>query len=134
MPKNNFFYTKITGVTFNNENGTSRQVLLAQFSDISEDAPLELTLVREPNNPYDSNAVAIYTGTGEQLGYLNKTTNVTVAPWMDSGEHDVHAYGVLRTGGGNYSFGMNIRIERHPVTMETNQNEPTGTFNDPIPF
>ena len=44
-----------------------------------------LNLVREPCNPHDENAVAVYFQ-GEQLGYVPRSENAAVAQMMDRGE------------------------------------------------
>lgn len=44
-----------------------------------------LTLVREPSNEHDSNAVAIYAGR-HQLGYVPRAENSVVANMLDRGE------------------------------------------------
>ena len=45
----------------------------------------ELLLIREPDNPYDENAVAIY-WEGIKLGYLPRVENIAVARMMDKGQ------------------------------------------------
>ena len=45
----------------------------------SDDA---LRMVREPDNPYDANAVALYAG-GIKLGYIPKRENTTTAMLLD---------------------------------------------------
>jgi len=44
----------------------------------------ELKLVREPDNPYDADAIAVYFGK-HQLGYLPAVENAVMARMMDSG-------------------------------------------------
>jgi hypothetical protein len=44
-----------------------------------------LDLVREPSNPHDRDAVAVYFQ-GEQLGYVPRAENHAVAQMMDRGE------------------------------------------------
>ncbi len=51
----------------------------------SLNAGAKLSLVREPFNPHDENAVAIYFR-DEQLGYVPRSENVAVAQMMDRGE------------------------------------------------
>jgi len=55
----------IAGVTKQNSDGTDRQILVKSLS-LGE----ELSLVREPSNPYDKYAVAVFRASGEQLGYV----------------------------------------------------------------
>lgn len=44
-------------------------------------------LVREPQNPYDSNAIAIYAETGRHpIGYVNKQNAARLAKVMDAGQ------------------------------------------------
>ena len=45
----------------------------------------QLQLSREPDNPYDENAVAIYRE-GIKLGYLPRVENIVVARMMDKGQ------------------------------------------------
>jgi len=46
----------------------------------------QLQQSREPDNPYDENAVAIYRE-GIKLGYLPRVENIAVARMMDKGQH-----------------------------------------------
>ena len=43
-----------------------------------------LTLTREPDNPFDANAVRVF-WQGQQLGYLPRAENAAVAEAMDGG-------------------------------------------------
>lgn len=52
-----------------------------------------LRLVREPDNPHDSRAVAVYAG-GYKLGYLPRIENTAAAYMMDHG----HALAARITG------------------------------------
>lgn len=49
-----------------------------------------LRLAREPENPYDANAIAVLDGDGLKLGYLPRSANAPIAALMDTGT-DVHA-------------------------------------------
>jgi hypothetical protein len=59
------FYLTLAGVSHRNPDGTSRRRLIDECTvgDI-------LTPVREPENPYDPNAVAVKRRDGAQIGYL----------------------------------------------------------------
>ena len=105
------FYTKLVGVSFLNNDGSSRQGLLTQFSDVSEENPLRLYLERDTENLYDAKAVAVFTEEGKQLGYLSRKINEIVAPWLDRGEN-VFVEGVSITGGFPGHLGLNIWIEK----------------------
>lgn len=45
----------------------------------------QLVLVREPSNPYDSNAIQIHTLDGIFLGFIPKAKNQSLAKQMDDG-------------------------------------------------
>jgi len=49
----------------------------------------KLTLRREPKNPHDQRAIAVYTDGGEKLGYLPRRLNEIPASLMDSGRQVV---------------------------------------------
>jgi hypothetical protein len=48
-----------------------------------------LTLRREPKNPHDQQAIAVYTACGAKLGYLPRRLNAIPANLMDSGRRVV---------------------------------------------
>jgi hypothetical protein len=74
------FYTKLVGITHENEDGTLRESLIATCKPFD---PLEV--VWEPNNRYDPNAIAIHKTNGRMLGYLNSRTAEEVARSMKRG-------------------------------------------------
>lgn len=74
------FYTKLVGITHENEDGTLRENLIPTCKPFD---PLEV--VWEPNNPYDPNAIAIHKANGRMLGYLNSRTAEEVARSMKRG-------------------------------------------------
>lgn len=49
-----------------------------------------LELLREPANPYDTNAVAVHTQEGDKLGFIPRTANAPIARLLDAG-HTVRA-------------------------------------------
>ena len=60
------FFTKVAGVTHENDDGTERQFILALCRDGEP-----LILEREPANPVDpEGAVAVFRMNGEKLGYI----------------------------------------------------------------
>ncbi|HEV2382685.1 MAG TPA: HIRAN domain-containing protein [Terriglobia bacterium] len=61
---NRLFYKKLAGITFKNQDGSSRQKVI-QHCRVGE----ELVLVLEPTNPYDADAIKVCRANGEQLGY-----------------------------------------------------------------
>lgn len=56
---------KVVGVTYDNADGTDRQHIIAKHVEPGDD----IDLVPEPDNPYDSNSVAVVHQAG-QLGYV----------------------------------------------------------------
>lgn len=70
---------KVVGVTFGNEDGTSRQEII---SNMTKNAPI--ILKREPDNKFDTNAIAVYSIDG-QVGYIGREYAKILAPLIDSG-------------------------------------------------
>ena len=70
---------KVVGVTFPNTDGTSRQETISKIS-LSSD----VQLIREPNNEYDPNAIAVFID-NFQVGFLAGEDAQNIAVLMDSG-------------------------------------------------
>lgn len=68
------FYSKLVGVTHLNADGGDRQELISKCAmcDVVE-------LVREPNNPFDPNAIQVQNKDGQQLGYLARDVAEQIA-------------------------------------------------------
>jgi len=94
------FRTKIVGVTFE-----SRQDVVAGLR-----AGDPLTLRREPENPYDSAAIAVGVGV-LALGYLRREIAERLAPVIDGGA-GYEAAVLDVTGGGGKSVGVNVVVRR----------------------
>lgn len=75
------FYSKLVGVTFRNEDGTSRRKLMQELKHHQE-----LNLEPEPSNPKDANAMMVMNQYGEQLGYLSARVAEQVARGLRKGE------------------------------------------------
>jgi len=56
----------IVGVTFRNKDGSLRQEIIQD--EVKENDLL--TMRREPDNEYDPNAIAIFSSSGNQVGYI----------------------------------------------------------------
>ncbi|AMQ19633.1 HIRAN domain-containing protein [Geobacillus sp. JS12] len=105
--------TKIVGVTRKNEDGTSRQELIAECYEGEE-----LFLEREPDNEHDPNAISVWNEYGEQLGYINKDLASRLAPQMDKGMR-VSCFVTAVTGGyDDKSYGCNIKLILDPHPKE----------------
>ena len=100
------FFTKIVGVTFDNPNGTSRQNLIAELSNL----PCSLSLKRQEDNPHDNNAVAGFDPNGRQLGFLSREVAIQVANLLDNGTK-VQAQATQVTGGWPFNYGVNLKVE-----------------------
>lgn len=97
-------HSKVAGVTKDNPDGRNRQDILKTCK-----AREKLTFVREPNNTYSKNAVAIYRG-ADMLGYANEDFAATIAPMIDSGAIVTGNISSI-TGGGKYPLGCNYHIK-----------------------
>jgi single-stranded-DNA-specific exonuclease len=100
------FNTKIVGVTFE-----GRQDVIAGLQPGAE-----LELVRQPQNAFDPNAVAVHFGR-LQIGFVKKAIAARIAPNMDAGER-YRAEIKHITGGGTRSVGVNIWVTRERPESE----------------
>lgn len=91
-------YTKVSGVTFEGRQGYIKNCYPGQ----------QLKLIRDLNNIYDKNAIAIYSDKN-QLGFVKKELALKLAPIIDNG---IEVEGIVEqvTGGGGYIYGLNIKI------------------------
>ncbi len=94
------FNTKVVGVSFE-----GRQDVVA---GVAPGAVLELR--RQPDNPHDPNAIAVWYG-ALQLGFLKRPIAARIAPNVDAGEH-YSARVTAITGGGARSWGINVYVTR----------------------
>ncbi|WP_164730877.1 helicase-related protein [Anoxybacter fermentans] len=107
MKDEDYFYTKVVGVTFE-----GRQEYLA---DLQEGEALEIR--REPTNIYDHNAIGIWDQKGRHLGYLNRKMSAHLAPLIDKGlEYNCSVSAV--TGRDKETLGLNIYLERKDYVEE----------------
>ncbi len=102
--------TKIRGTTKRNEGGRKRQEIIEDMLSVGDDLIVE----REPDNPVDRNAIAVYphsykyTGDDEdKIGYLSAELAEELAPKMDGG-YTVECDLTDITGGDEKSLGVNI--------------------------
>jgi single-stranded-DNA-specific exonuclease len=100
------FHSKVVGVTHQNSDGSYRQAILRGSW---EGRPL--ILKREPDNPYDSSAIAVFTEDLEQLGYIGAHLAESLAPQMDRGVAVSATISENTGGAGNKNtLGCNILI------------------------
>lgn len=74
---------KVVGVTFKNDDGTSRSNIITEMA-YDESSSVNLKLEREPHNQYDTNAVKVI-AEGGQIGYIGKDYASIIASMMDQG-------------------------------------------------
>ena len=101
------FFTKVVGVSHNNEDGTSRQAIVRCCREGES-----LLLQREPNNQFDANAVRVLRQNGEQLGYLPAhVVGTGIASDLDGGR-TFHVIVDAITGRDKEMLGVNPRSLR----------------------
>lgn len=96
----------IVGESFDNADGSSRQ------DELFRCMPGEpVTLMREPENPHDRNAILVVSCRGIGIGHIDRATAVLLAPHLDRGrEYRAHIH-ELRGGMVDYeSYGAIICI------------------------
>jgi hypothetical protein len=119
MKNTNIFpiYTNVRGVTFNNRQNTVSKLIPNQ----------NLTLIREPENKYDKNAIAVYSEYG-QVGYIAKEINEDLAASIDNGEN-YKCIVIKVTGSSRTNYGVVIRVEKKQEEIERRNNEKTISVN-----
>ena len=98
MGNNNYFYSKVAGVTFENKQQYVRQCYIGQ----------KLDLIRDRFNMYDRNAIAVYSG-NHQVGFISKELAEKLAPKIDNG-HTILCYVEDITGREYNNYGLNIKL------------------------
>jgi hypothetical protein len=105
--------TKIVGVSFE-----GRQDVVARLRRGDR-----VWLDREPNNPYDANAISVCRENGEQIGYLNRQLAASLNPHFQAYGYPVKGRVTLLTGGSynGYSLGCMISFKL-PKQHQLNNN------------
>lgn len=109
------FHTKVVGVSHRNRDRRSRQKIIRESCSVGD----RLTLIPEPENKFDENAIGVWTRDGQQVGYLSSEIARVAA---EKGETaDLVAQITEVTGGdsGQY-FGVNIRIGKRKAAHTSN--------------
>lgn len=99
--------TKVVGVTKKNDDGRSRQKIIARLKPGQI-----LALIPEPDNPYDSKAIAVLCD-GKQIGYLSKDRAKEFEPRARKRGHLFAVVTDITGGdaaGGRPTYGVNIAI------------------------
>lgn len=107
MQQTGVIETAIAGVTHNNDNGTSRQVII-RLCKVNDPLNLKHEAVEQ-----DANAVKVLRGKGDQVGFLSRELAAEIAPLLDQGEI-IHAEVVKKTRfagtDGKMKWGCVIRL------------------------
>lgn len=98
------FYSKLVGVTFDNRQDVIPTLRVGE----------ELILHREPDNPYDTNAIRVLTQDGRDVGHIRKEIAADIAPIIDAGTN-YRCIVTAVTGGGEHSYGVNIIMVKTSV-------------------
>lgn len=92
--------TKVVGVSFED-----RQEIVARMQ-IGDHVWLE----REPDNPFDPNAVSVNCSNGEQIGYLSARLAAKLADLLDRYGYPIHGRVYLLTGSSFDSYSLGVVI------------------------
>jgi hypothetical protein len=109
------FHGKIAGVTKCNDDGTNRQSIISRYVKPG----MELIVRREPDNPYDDNAIALWVKTRtlgffeaeRQIGFMQVHNAYDLAPYLDQGGWVRVTVKDVTGGGFDKYYGVNIFIE-----------------------
>jgi single-stranded-DNA-specific exonuclease len=106
-------YAKVAGITKENPDGQSRQHLVSKHAFEG----CTVTLVREPQNQYDSNAILVTipkkgskTGEMVEIGYVDKENAAYIAPKIDNGQVVECQIRHLTGGTNGHNIGINLDI------------------------
>jgi len=89
-----------------------RQELLEIILGIPKDERPVIVLVREPDNDFDSNAIAVLTDTGDGIGYIRSHIASSLSRIIDAGSvATVVDYAIV--GGGSSFFGITLTIQHN---------------------
>lgn len=110
------FVTKVVGVSFRADN-----VNAARVGDT-------VTCVAEPSNPYDPNAVAVYTPAGH-VGYLAAPVAVRVGAQLRPGSRLVGVVAEHHRGDTRRNPSMTIRVERLEASTVGDSGPPVAALS-----
>jgi len=101
--------TRVVGVTKENTDGTPRQRVIRDCREGER-----LLLLREPRNPYDSNAIKVCRLSGDQIGYISSDVAERMADEMDAGKRfSARIENITGGSSAKRSLGVNIVIAVH---------------------
>jgi len=95
LEEEDHFVVRVAGVSHPNDDGSSRQEMLARCK-----VPEVLQLRRQPNHRHDKNAIQVRRQNGEMLGFIPKNEARLMAPEMDKGRRYIAVLTTLDGGEG----------------------------------
>lgn len=107
--------TKVVGVTFN---GIQKIIPTLKSG-------MKIVLLREKNNSYDRNAIAVYC-IGKKIGHINADLAERLAPLMDNSvpiDGEIHSI----TGGRGGNYGCNIEIVVYKLKGAATTHKPSAS-------
>jgi hypothetical protein len=107
QPLAEVFSTQVVGVSF--IDGYPHNLLDMQSYRMANPGTMWLTLKREPENPYDANAIGVWWD-GHKIGHLNKVIAYRMAPELDAGQSWLAR--VEEIAGDDELVGITIRCKR----------------------
>lgn len=87
------YIIRVAGVSHQNDDGTSRQEILARCR-----VPEILELRRQPNHRHDRNAIQVLRKNGEMLGFIPRDEAAVMAPELDNGRRYIALLATLDGG------------------------------------
>lgn len=86
------FWIHVVGIRYENSDGSSRIKYLLELTNNDK-----IKLVREPDNPYDENAIKVVYGNNLQIGYIPKEKSKLISDYLDSNYHyDIPNFSIER--------------------------------------
>lgn len=100
------FFCAVVGESFKNEDGGDRQEIIRRLAKAGEQVHLE----REPDNPHDDNAIAVFVE-DQQIGYLKTEVAARHAPKIDTGRYALAAVIASVNGGKRGKKNLGVTLE-----------------------
>jgi hypothetical protein len=112
------FYSKVAGVTFENDNGSDRQQILKKCK-LGE----KLLLIHSPIEGHPNAVKVCRESTNEQIGHLNAKVAEEIAPLLKRKIKVTAEISDLTGGvGDKKTIGCNIKITKHEAESVTQKN------------
>lgn len=112
----------IVGESFRNPDGSSRQ---AELKRCKPGERIELR--REPDNPHDADAVAVYSARGVQVGYIASAHAEWIGGQIDRGKPTQAIVECVKGGGKGEKLGLVIRVNYHGAAPQLENSGGGGT-------